>query len=175
MKIIIYGFMSSGKTTVGKIISEKLGMKFYDTDEIISKKFKKSVYDLIKSRGIKSFRIEEKKLIKKLINKNEICVISVGGGVFPLRKKRDDIVEFFINTPYKILKKRFNKAKETRPILKKLIKKPKKLLELYRKRLKFYKEANFIIKSNNSYNAAKKIIKIYETINNINNKKNYKN
>lgn len=166
MKIIIYGFMACGKTTIGKMLSKKLGFKFYDTDEILSKRFKKSVYDIIKSEGIEIFRKKEKKIMDELIKNKGNSIISVGGGMFPLnsKAKKTDIFEFFIDIPYKQLKKRFKKAKTTRPILKKLILKPKKLFKLYKKRLKFYKKADFIIKANNSYNATKKMMKIYENI-----------
>lgn len=164
MKIIIYGFMACGKTTTGKILSKMLNFKFYDTDELISKKFKKSVYDFIKENGIRNFRKQEKKLMKELLVLNKNSVIAAGGGIFPIGIKNDEIIEFFLNVPYQTLKKRFKKARNTRPILKKLISKPKRLLDLYRKRLKFYKKARFKIKTNNSHHAAQKIMKIYESI-----------
>ncbi|MCX7641157.1 MAG: shikimate kinase [Elusimicrobiales bacterium] len=165
MKIVLYGFMASGKTTIGRLLSKRIGFKFYDTDKVIENIFGISVYKFIKKYGIKSFRNIEKKIVRKLLNMNDNLVISCGGGIFPKGKKNKDIIEVFINTPYNIISKRFKKAAKTRPILKILLKSPNLIKNLYNKRLRFYNKANFIITEKNSKNSVLKLMELYEKFN----------
>ncbi|MGC8867065.1 MAG: shikimate kinase [Elusimicrobiales bacterium] len=156
MKIVIYGFMASGKTTIGRLVAKKLKLPFYDTDIIFEKKYKTPVYKFIKGESIKRFREIEKKIFLKLLEIKKDCVISVGGGIFPRGKK--NIIEIFIDTPYTLLKKRFSKAKKTRPLLEQ---KNSDIRKLYLSRIRKYKKARFKITEENSFNAARKIVKIY--------------
>ena len=48
--IVLTGFMASGKSTVGKCISEMLNMKFIDTDEYIEAKEKMTVKEIFSCR-----------------------------------------------------------------------------------------------------------------------------
>lgn len=77
--IVLVGMPSSGKTTVGKLISEKSGRDFYDTDELIEKKFGKHPSEIISKFGIDYFRKLEFEVIKD-ISKVTSSVISTGGG-----------------------------------------------------------------------------------------------
>ncbi len=156
MKIIIYGFMACGKTTVGKIVSKKLKLPFYDTDLIFEKRHKTNIYSYIKKNGIKKFREEERKIFKRLLKFKKDCVISVGGGIFPSRRK--DLIEIFLDTPYNIIKKRFPQARKTRPLLSQ---QPTSIRKLYLSRLNHYKKAAFIVREKNSSKAAKRIVEIY--------------
>ena len=79
-KICIIGMPGSGKTTVGKVISQKLNYKFFDTDEEIETITKLKIREIFKYNGESNFREIETRVLKSLINKNEI-VISTGGGV----------------------------------------------------------------------------------------------
>lgn len=156
MKIVIYGFMMSGKTTTATLVSSILSLKHYDTDEIFEKKFRKKIKDYIAEKGILRFRKEEKKIFKSLLDKTKDAVISAGGGIFPTGRK--DIIEIFLNVPYYVVEKRFEKGKETRPLLNK---KKAQIKKLYLSRLKYYRRAKFIIKEKNCFKAAEKIVKIY--------------
>lgn len=175
IKIFIYGFSGSGKTTTARIVSKMLGFSFYDTDKIIEKRYKISVYKFIKKYGIKKFRDVEKKLLERLLNLKRNAVVSCGGGMFPigLKFEKSGIIEIFLNTPYKIISKRFIKISSTRPIIKNMILQPSKIKRLYLSRITFYKRAAFKVRETNSFNSAKKIVKIYYE--NIQNKKRIKN
>ncbi|MCX7905528.1 MAG: shikimate kinase [Elusimicrobiales bacterium] len=164
MKIILYGFMASGKTTIGKAFAKRIGFKFYDTDKTIEKRLKISVYDFIKTYGIKKFRYTEKRILNELLNMNDNLVISCGGGIFPKGKTNKDIIEVFIDTPYEIISKRFRKASKTRPILRKLINSPNSIKRLYNKRLNFYKKARYSINEKDLKKSVTKLIDIYEKL-----------
>lgn len=80
MNIVLIGMPSSGKTTVGKAISEKLCKDFTDSDEEIVRSAGKSIPDIFACYGESIFRGIEKEVIKTLSMKNS-QIISTGGGV----------------------------------------------------------------------------------------------
>ena len=82
--IILIGFMGSGKTTFGKWISEKHGMKFIDTDEYIENKQGRLIKDIFRESGEEVFRDMETAAVRELIDNTTNTVVSVGGGL-PLR------------------------------------------------------------------------------------------
>ena len=79
-RICIIGMPGSGKSTIGKQLSEKLRYSFFDTDEEIEKQEKTKIKDIFSKRGEDYFRSVETTVFNKLINKNKI-VISTGGGL----------------------------------------------------------------------------------------------
>ena len=77
--IVLIGMPSAGKTTIGKAISEKLGREFYDTDEMISARYKITPEKIIEEKGEPYFREIEKEVVKELDGVKG-SVISTGGG-----------------------------------------------------------------------------------------------
>ncbi|MBO7309806.1 MAG: shikimate kinase [Clostridia bacterium] len=78
--IILIGMPGCGKTTVGKILSEKLGRPFYDADEIFAKTYEVSPAEVITNQGEPTFRDMEHKIINEL-GKLSGGIIACGGGV----------------------------------------------------------------------------------------------
>lgn len=78
--IVLIGMPSCGKSKFGKILSKKMNRSYFDSDEEIEKKYKKSVCDIIEKDGEESFRLYEKDIIKELSTKKG-AIISTGGGV----------------------------------------------------------------------------------------------
>ena len=79
MKIFIIGFMGSGKSTCGKELAAKLGLKFLDLDEQIAAETGRSVGELFDKDGEEEFRRLENNALKALLDKDEM-VIAAGGG-----------------------------------------------------------------------------------------------
>lgn len=79
-KIILLGYMGSGKTTVAKLLAEKLQIPSYDLDEIIEKNEKTSVSDIFKTKGEIHFRKLEHLAFKKELDSTETFVLGLGGG-----------------------------------------------------------------------------------------------
>ena len=78
--IALTGFMGSGKSTIGRILSEKLDLLFIDTDKVIQLSEGKSIGKIFRSCGEECFRKIETRVMKKIfLNKN--CVFACGGGV----------------------------------------------------------------------------------------------
>ncbi len=86
--IILTGYRCTGKTGVGKRLSERLKLPFYDTDEIIIEKAGMSITEIVKKGGWDEFRLREKEAIKELgLNRN--CIIATGGGAFETLENRE--------------------------------------------------------------------------------------
>jgi len=88
MNIILIGYRCTGKTSVGKKISERLRIPFYDTDELINKHTRKTVKEIVDNGGWDLFRREEKTVIRTLSSLTE-TVIAVGGGAIMDAENRE--------------------------------------------------------------------------------------
>lgn len=121
MKIVLIGFMGSGKTTVGKILASKLSTQFVDTDEYIENALNKKISDIFKDEGESYFRQMETKAIGKICDSKEDLVISVGGGlpVLPINREimADNCEVFYLRAETDTLLKRLE-GDNTRPLLK---------------------------------------------------------
>ncbi|SHE28725.1 shikimate kinase [Alkalibacter saccharofermentans] len=90
--ISLIGFMGTGKTTIGKILAEKMGYDFVDVDEFIVKSEGRSINDIFIEEGEEYFRdIETNALHKILEGKNQ--VISTGGGLVLREENRRALLE----------------------------------------------------------------------------------
>jgi shikimate kinase len=79
MNLVFTGFMGVGKSKTGKIVSEKLKMSFFDTDDLVEKKSGFSISDIFKRFGEVDFRQMEAKTVAEVSEKDSV-VISCGGG-----------------------------------------------------------------------------------------------
>ena len=82
MLIALEGFMGSGKTTVGRILSDALGCPFIDLDEVIARKAGRSIPAIFEADGEAAFRRLEKKALEEAILKygESTAVLALGGG-----------------------------------------------------------------------------------------------
>ncbi len=85
-KIVIIGMPGSGKTTIGKILSKELNLKFYDMDEYIQETRSKTIMELFEN-GEDYFRDIETEACRELADKSNV-LISTGGGVV---KRKENI------------------------------------------------------------------------------------
>ena len=56
MKIVLIGYRCTGKTSVGQRLAERLGIPFYDTDELIQSAAGKTIRELVDQEGWDAFR-----------------------------------------------------------------------------------------------------------------------
>jgi len=78
--IVMFGFMGTGKTSVGKELADALGMEFLDMDHIIEEREGRSINEIFANDGEPFFRALERKLVQEL-SAREGLVIGTGGGV----------------------------------------------------------------------------------------------
>ena len=81
--IVLMGLKHCGKTTQGKLLAEKLGVDFFDTDDEISRLRGMDFRTLYNTKGVTEFTLAEEEACQLIINKNENrqLVISTGGGI----------------------------------------------------------------------------------------------
>ncbi len=81
MNISLIGMMGSGKTSIGKLLAQKLPhFNFVDTDDEIVKTENKTINDIFKEYGEKYFRETETNVLNEILNKDN-QIISTGGGI----------------------------------------------------------------------------------------------
>lgn len=78
--LVITGFMGTGKSTVGRLVAEKLDRPFIDTDEEIVRRVGMSIPELFQRQGEQGFRHVERRMCRFLAAQGGY-VISTGGGM----------------------------------------------------------------------------------------------
>ena len=76
-KIILVGFMGSGKSSVGKRLSKKLGIRLLDSDTCIEENEKKSINEIFNEYGENAFRNMESELLNKLFLSKDKFILSM--------------------------------------------------------------------------------------------------
>ena len=79
MKIVLTGFMGTGKSAVGCRLAERLGLRFIDLDHAIEHAAGMTIPEIFASEGESGFRRRERELIGSLETRQD-CVIATGGG-----------------------------------------------------------------------------------------------
>jgi shikimate kinase len=80
MNIVLIGFRGTGKSTVGKLLANRLKRDFVDTDKYIESATGKTIKDIFEKEGEEGFRKTEAEAIEKL-SKMDNKIIAAGGGV----------------------------------------------------------------------------------------------
>ncbi|MDR1101822.1 MAG: chorismate mutase [Clostridiales bacterium] len=165
--IVLIGMMGSGKTSVGRILSDLLDIECVDTDKAVEKAQKLSIPSIFSRYGEKGFRSLESAQIASAVAKKPPRVISTGGGVILNEKNmlllRSNGLVFFLNRPIEAiqydLENVFSKRKFR--LKRPLLAKKNDLIRIYQERLPLYKKyADYEIKGNfRSIDAAQRILK----------------
>jgi len=79
-KVLLCGYMGSGKTTVGKIVADKAGIAFLDLDSVIEQESGLSVSQIFAQNGEIHFRKIEHNAFSDLMKSDQDFVLSLGGG-----------------------------------------------------------------------------------------------
>ena len=112
-KICMIGMPGSGKSTIGRALSDHLKFNFYDTDEQIELESQSRIKDIFINEGEDYFRKLERSIFKKLLLNRNI-VISAGGGI--ILKNKDLLKQTFniyLNCDLETLIKRTLRNKNT--------------------------------------------------------------
>lgn len=114
--------MASGKTTIGKILSESLELPFYDLDSIIEQELKTTINEIFEQKGELFFRKKEREILEAFLNNTDSYVLALGGGTpcyydnFILYQN-EEIKSFYLKTSVTSLSERLKTQKNTRPII----------------------------------------------------------
>ena len=162
MRLIIIGPMASGKSVVGKKLSKRLDIDFYDTDEEIVKKTGVTISHIFDIEGEDKFRSREMNVFSDLIRKDD-CVISTGGGIVLKEENRELLKKgtvLYLKTSIQTQLERTMNDKE-RPLLRGKENKELTLRKMAKLRNPLYeKSSNYIIEeTDNSNQTVDNIIK----------------
>lgn len=124
MRIYLIGFMGVGKTHWGKLLGKKLGIPFFDLDELIENDASKSIAEMFEEKGEEFFRMKEREILHLVSESHQSMVLSCGGGAPCFFNNIDYMnekgVTVWIDTPFEILLGRLRQGKDKRPLLKSL-------------------------------------------------------
>lgn len=151
-KIILSGYMASGKTTIALLLSKAMGIKYYDLDDIIEKTEGKTITEIFSGKGEIYFRKLEHESLKRIMDTADSFILSLGGGTpcyFNNHEilKRADVLSVYLNVSVNVLTERLLLEKSKRPLLQNLTK--EELQEFVAKHL--FERSYF-------YNQSKKVI-----------------
>lgn len=162
--IVLTGLRGSGKSKIGKILSEKLGINFVDLDEEIEKSAGKTIKEIVAEEGWQAFRLLEKAATEK-IAKLQNTVIATGGGciIDPENEKilkSNSIIVYLDADPLDCARHIANSDKRPPLTDKKSLK--EEMLHLHEERNGRYKESAEVIfkRSDDIEKDAKKLTKI---------------
>lgn len=124
MKIILLGYMASGKSTISKSVANILGIEAIDLDDYIVKNEKNSIKNIFKQKGEIYFRKYENIYLKELLNSQKSFVLALGGGT-PCYANNIDLIKNMANSIYlkanlNTLFERLHLEKENRPLISEL-------------------------------------------------------
>lgn len=117
--VVLTGMMGAGKTTIGRRLAPRLGLRFYDADEEIQRAAAMSIADLFAAHGEESFRRGEAQVIARLLA-GPPHVLATGGGAILSPQTRalikDRAISVWIKADVDTLLKRATR-RATRPLL----------------------------------------------------------
>lgn len=140
MKLILAGYMGSGKTAVGRTLASHLSLKFVDLDKEISLEEKRTIPEIFSASGEIYFRRREAEVLKNFLEKEDNYVLALGGGTpcygknLQLIKDSHGTTLIYLQTSLLQLKERLIKEMDSRPLIKDL-KTPEILEDFIRKHL----------------------------------------
>lgn len=79
-KLVLIGFMGTGKSTVSRLLAGKLGWKRVDGDEEIERLEEKTISDIFAADGEVGFRVIETRVLETILTSGEYAVVATGGG-----------------------------------------------------------------------------------------------
>jgi len=145
MRVFLTGFMGAGKTVVGELLAERLGLPFFDLDKEIEARAGMGIRQMFETQGEAAFRQSERETLRALLTLPD-AVVATGGGTFTFeanaRLMGENGMSVFLNPPFATIVARIGALGKTdRP----LFKDETQALTLYRERLPAYRRADLTV------------------------------
>ena len=144
MKIYLVGFMGSGMTTIGRELSARIDIPFFDLDDLVETAENLSIKDIFAQHGEPYFRKRERDVLRSTKHLDG-AVIATGGGTFTF----DENVQFiqseglsvYLSAPYALLRSRIGDKAGNRPLFTDDL----ATHELYASRIRYYRMCDLTI------------------------------
>ena len=156
MKVVLVGYMASGKSSVGQSLADNLDIDFIDLDHHIEDEVGMSIEHIFSKKGEIFFRKKEFEVLQKVLSEEKDMVVSTGGGTPCYGNNMQTILDsadlsVYLQLSIPSLVERISKEKDTRPLVKNIC--DEDLPEFVGKHLferrNYYMNANEIIVSDN--------------------------
>ncbi len=146
INIYLIGMMGAGKTTVGKLLAQRLGYRFLDTDSLIEIITGKTINQIFGEEGESKFRDLENRVLQEVAAYVR-TVVATGGGIILRRDNwsylRDGMI-IWLDVPIPLLVNRL-RGDSSRPLLQQEDLEAR-LTQLYQQRVSLYQEADITIR-----------------------------
>jgi shikimate kinase len=150
-RIVLIGFMGAGKTTVGRVLAERLRWRFLDLDDVIEQREQRTVAEIFSNPGEAAFRRAEHAALRDLLQESAPAgdlVLALGGGAFVQPHNRDLLEEngaltILLEAPLEELRRRCRSQQKERP----LAGQETKFAELFAARQSGYQQARFRVQT----------------------------
>lgn len=121
MVIFLVGYAGSGKSSLGKRLARRMGLRFVDTDNVVEQQVGAPIADIFHYEGEEYFRIAERRAVEGLANEGMDLVIATGGGLPTWRDNmewmlRSGIVIYLRRSPEQILSRLSDYGRMKRPM-----------------------------------------------------------
>jgi shikimate kinase len=134
----LIGMPGCGKTTIGKELSKIFNLPFYDVDNYIEGKERRTIKEIFEQYGEEYFREVETKALREIVNSG-LSIISTGGGIVKkpenIKILEDNSIIIFVNRPVENIIQDIDI--DSRPLLEG---DSSKILKLYNERFHLYKK-----------------------------------
>jgi len=145
--IMLTGFMGSGKTTVGRLLADRLNRTFLDADQEIERQHGMPITEIFQSMGEAKFRQMERDYLLGLCRGEHQAIVSLGGGAFMQEAIRgaclDAAFVVFLDIGWDAWHERHHLLKDTRPLLQ--TKSMEEIRSLFEARRIVYKLSHFTV------------------------------
>ena len=152
MILFLVGYAGSGKSSLGKRLARRMGLRCVDTDNVVEQQVGAPIADIFHYEGEEYFRIAERRAVEGLANEAMDIVIATGGGLPTWRDNmewmlRSGVVIYLRRSPEQILSRLSAYGREKRPMFRG--KSDEELLEFMRQQMaereKYYTQAHISV------------------------------
>lgn len=155
MNIVLMGFMGAGKTKVGHLIAERLGVPFVDTDDLVEDAAGRSIGEIFEYKGESAFRDMETQAIRDAVGRGE-GVVALGGGAATFERnweilKNSGALTIYLKADVDSIVERIGDQTH-RPLLAGLTREQirQKVAQMLKEREPWYERADLVISSDNT-------------------------
>lgn len=150
--VFLLGFMGCGKTTVGRLLAQRLSWRFVDLDEELEQRQARTINQIFSEQGEAYFRQVERKLLEEILQRAEHAptVVALGGGTFAQPANVELIrsnggITVWLYCSVEELRRRC-RGMTHRP----LFRDPASFEQLYEQRRPYYQQADFCVNAERS-------------------------
>jgi shikimate kinase len=152
MNIVLIGMRGSGKTTVGKVLAQKLGKEFIEMDELITQKTGLSIPEIVEKYGWGKFRDIEEEITDEVAGRDNI-INAAGGGVVTRRKNIQELkksgVLVWLTASVDTLVRRIGEDTERPPLVSGRTRREDIEITLAERKLLYQKVADLVVDTEN--------------------------